>query len=221
MSASWWHKCFPLSFLFDLQQIEHPKLKKKKKVSTQHTRTSAIIHLCSQTEWIGPQGGCRARKCQQRAWWRTASHPAVSQHDLSGRGAGGEGGRCSSAWPLGLQLEGPVSLSEERGRKGKENRQKESVSCCLTQEGKQTARRPLGTPLPIWRFPCRAVGIPTGPPSKCTTPPTLLPPFAYLFLASALPTLVVGQIRESKKLYYSATFWKTKGKLSTTNLLNC
>ena len=73
----------------------------------------------------------QSKKCRQRAWWRTASHPAVSQHDLSGRGAGGEGGRGSSAWPLEMQLEGPFSLSEERpywpgeGKERKIGRQKD------------------------------------------------------------------------------------------------
>ena len=39
-----------------------------------------------------------------------SASPSVSRLGLPGRGGGGEGGWCSSAWPLVLQLEGPVSL---------------------------------------------------------------------------------------------------------------
>ena len=128
----------------------------------------------------------------------------------------------------------PVALSEERllclgGRKGKGNGQKRTEGKNLLPSvtgGKRTAHRLLGPchlSIPLLAMnTLKSQVLSTPPPPHATLASTFF--FFFLFFLNACsPHLSQesGSLRVTKNLCYNTTFWKTKGILLATNLLNC
>lgn len=96
------------------------------------------------------------------------------------------------------------------GRERNVDRELKETTLLSTPGGKRPARGSLVLPRQLgptdW-----AVGIPKASRVKIPSPGPLL-----LFLTRALPTLAVSSAKRHKKLCYSTTFWKVKGKFLTS-----
>lgn len=144
-------------------------------------------------DWVS-QAGVKSLVAEEVIAEKAVASPAVSQHNLSGRGHGGwrPSHTCYSWRDQLLSLQKDHNDWGER-KVGKENWRKASFAVCPKRQ--KDHPQPSGTPSPRWGFPYQAKGIPKASSAKYTSPLVLQPPTAFL-LKLALFTL--APITETK-----------------------
>ena len=162
---------------------------------------------------------------------------ALGQEDLSCRGSRGERwwvgfclATCAAAGGAWCSEERPQWLGEGKGRGRRQTKRTEGKRFLLSALGFWQEDHPQTSGNLHPRTPHQAMRTPKAPSAKHKPPPTLLPSiFVCLFLqqlslfyaCSANLSSESALVRENKNFCYSTTFWKRKGRLLVTNLLNC
>ena len=98
---------------------------------------------------------------------------------------------------------------------------KKIISCCLPQEARGQPHTSGIYSFPELEDSPTGLCVPKMPSAKytCLTPPLHFLPFSFFNVLAPNPSGQSAPVRETKNLCYCATFWKTKGRFLTTNLL--